>query len=126
VNYRYFWDSYEVDAHTLDAQLTLGTGSRFEWGPSIRVYGQSAASFYSPYDQYALSLSLPQSSDHRLSSFGAVSLGLRAKIQAGPVNLTARYQHYESHGGLGIRRGNEDHPGLIRFQVFSLGAEHRF
>jgi hypothetical protein len=126
VNYRYFWDSYEVDAHTLDAQLTLGTGSRFEWGPSIRVYGQSAASFYSPYDQYALSLSLPQSSDHRLSSFGAVSLGLRAKIQAGPVSLTARYQHYESHGGLGIRRGNEDHPGLIRFQVFSLGAEHRF
>ncbi len=125
-NYRYFWDSYAIDAHTGDAQLTFGTGSRVEWGPTLRLYGQSAADFYVPWDDYGLEDTIAQSSDHRLSSFGAVSLGLKARFKMGPAHIVARYQQYESKKHLGLRSKTQAHPGLIRFKVFSLGAEYRF
>ena len=52
VNYRYFWDSYSVGAHTLAMSWMLGEETALQWGPMLRYYSQSEAAFYTPFDRY--------------------------------------------------------------------------
>ena len=83
--YRYYHDSFGINAHTLGAEWVQPMG-RFVVTPSLRYYTQSAASFYfdpvydpdvgAPYPPgYFTNPPQYSSADQRLAAFGAVTVG---------------------------------------------------
>lgn len=78
LRYRYFWDTWDIRAHTLE----LGYGSRVKerWlvEPRLRHYSQSAASFYS--DNFTTQM-VYMARDRELSDFTSNSLGVKASYQ---------------------------------------------
>ncbi len=73
LTYRYYWDDWGVKAHTLEARYDQKVGSAWTVAPEVRLYTQSAASFYTSR------LAAPQpymSADYRLSPFWNVLGGL--------------------------------------------------
>lgn len=84
--YRYYHDTYDTDAHTLDVSWFQRVGEKVILRPSVRVYQQSAAEFYH-YDLNTTSI-VPfsggprprgpfYSSDFRLSAFRSYNYGLK-------------------------------------------------
>ncbi len=125
-DYRYFWDSFDVRSQTLSASFMQNPRSDIAWGPTVRYYAQSEASFYRPFDQYALPVTQAQSSDFRLSSYGAWSYGIKARYQMGAIEFNGSLERYESDEGLGLDESVSAHPALVRFNVVSLGLEFKF
>ena len=52
-------------------------GHAFQVVPNVRYYSQSEADFYRPFDDFRLPPDTPQSSDFRLSAYGAFTFGLK-------------------------------------------------
>jgi hypothetical protein len=78
LRYRYFWDTWDIRAHTLE----LGYGSRLDerWlvEPRLRHYRQSAASFYA--DDFTTQMVF-MARDRELSDFSNNALGVKASYQ---------------------------------------------
>ncbi|MFO1387056.1 MAG: DUF3570 domain-containing protein [Chitinivorax sp.] len=49
MNYRYFQDSWRIQAHTLETQWVQPLAQGWSVSPKVRYYTQTAASFYTPY-----------------------------------------------------------------------------
>lgn len=85
--YRYYNDSFGVRAHTLWLEPQFNVSDRLSFIPTVRLYNQSAASFYyNPRyayrgipipEGYQPGLSQWVSADQRLASFGALTLGVQ-------------------------------------------------
>lgn len=79
--YRYYWDDWGIRAHTVDLQYDQRYGSRWIVSPRLRLYTQTAASFYGS------SFAAPQpfmSADYRLSPFDSVLGGLTVAYEIRP------------------------------------------
>jgi len=81
LSYRYFWDDWEIQAHTAGARFRFNLGSKSYIQPHFRVSYQTAASFSSSYisvDDSGFATE-PQyiSADHRLSEQGTVTAGIK-------------------------------------------------
>lgn len=50
LNYRYYQDSWAVRSHTLEGRSYHDIGTKFRIGPVLRLYDQSAASFFKAND----------------------------------------------------------------------------
>ena len=70
--YRYFWDNWDVKAHTLEAGYSRYLGESFLADGYIRYYAQSAALFYSDNAQAE---TLYVSRNRQLSDFNNVVVG---------------------------------------------------
>ena len=88
--YRYFWDTWEVRAHTLEAGYSRYLGESFLADAFVRYYTQSAALFYSDNAQ---SETTYVSRNRQLSEFDNVVLGGKLsfdwKKQPGRYDLKA-------------------------------------
>jgi len=88
--YRYYQDSYQVRAHTLDVAWVMPLSSSTTLTPSVRYYTQSAAAFYADPSADATLYPGPEgsprnfSADQRLSAFGALTLGGKVSWQFAP------------------------------------------
>ena len=124
--YRSYVDSWAVRSHTLAFEGVWQATSRVALTPSIRLYSQSAARFY--YDPVYSFLGAPAppgflesppavlSPDHRLSAFGAATLGFKvaAKLDdAWTVDL--KVERYEQRSAWRI--GGAGSPGLAPFSA---------
>lgn len=135
--YRYYHDSFGINAHTVGAEWVQPLG-RFVVTPSLRYYTQNAASFYfdpiydpdvgAPYPPgYFTHPPQYSSADQRLAAFGAVTLGLAAAYNLSADWLVgAKLEVYEQRTGW--RLGGEGSIGLdpLRATWFQLGLEKRF
>lgn len=78
LRYRYFWDNWNIRAHTVE----LGYGSRLDdrWlvEPHYRFYKQSAASFYA--NDFSTQMTF-MARDRELSDFSSHALGAKASYQ---------------------------------------------
>jgi len=91
ISYRYMFDDWEINSHTVDFKYRLKTSETTFWQPHVRFYQQSEAEFYKPY---YLSGSQPTAgsktefatADYRLGEMNTMTLG----IEYGHV--------YEDHG----------------------------
>jgi hypothetical protein len=89
--YRYYWDDWDIVAHTLGLELDQRVGTKVIVSPQLRLYRQSSASFFAfefPAPQPAMS------SDYRLSSFWSWLVGLGFSVDIGrgaSFNLGATY-----------------------------------
>lgn len=123
--YRYYWDSFDLSAHTIEFSILKPLGSHWEIEPGLRRYEQSAASFFTLGDLYDRPLSLPQSSDFRLSSYGALSAKLAVNYKQDDFKLGLQYERYESKSSWGLR-GPDAHGALLSYELLSLGLQFKF
>jgi hypothetical protein len=80
--YRYFWDTWQVRAHTAQLGFSRAIGDRWLADATARVYSQSKALFYS---DNASTDTLYLSRNRQLSSFTNVSLGGKVSWRYGRV-----------------------------------------
>jgi hypothetical protein len=134
--YRYYTDSFGVNAHTVGFELAQGVGDGWTLTPALRYYMQSAADFYFDPD-YDPTLGAPvprgylanppvySSADQRLSAFGAITAGLRVDRRFGPWSVDFRYDYYQQRGNWRIGGGS---PGLDPFtaHIVQVGVAKRF
>src|SRR5690606_2334135 len=124
-SYRYYDDSFDVQAHTTSAEWVQPLPRGWTIAPSIRYHTQSAARFYDDavYDPllgepfppgYLANPAGFYSADHRLSAFGALTLGIKvSKAIDKNWNADLRYEIYEQRGSWRI--GGTGSPGLAPF-----------
>lgn len=127
-NYRYYLDDWGGSSHTLDFQwaqsITLGK-IRIITAPLVRYYTQTQADFYSleqnPADD------ILNSSDARLSSYGAFTAGLNNEIKFNQWSLHLNWQQYISREELALfERNSDEAPGLVNFTSFTAGIDYKF
>jgi hypothetical protein len=132
LSYRYFWDDWGVNSHTVDAfyRQQLGRGNSLQ--PHIRWYRQTEADFYrlylldgSPLPQYA-------SADSRLAAFDAYTVGLQYALPIGQdSHITFTGEYYTQQGdssppeAFGTLRGLDLFPKMDAL-MFRIGLSHGF
>ena len=101
VSYRYYWDDWGIDAHTVDLRYRFDLGSRY-LEPQLRHSMQtSAADFYRPYLLTGETVTYA-SADYRLSKMDTTTIGLKYGIPSKSGEFAARIAYMMQTG--------EDHP----------------
>lgn len=138
--YRYYSDSYRIRAHTLSGEYVQPLGGGWSVVPELRLYSQSAASFYyDPVYDAAVGAPFPpgfsngadpnrlSSPDQRLSGFGAVTVGLKVVREIGKLwTVDVKVEGYEQRGNW--RLFHDGSPGLapLHARTFQLGLTRRW
>jgi hypothetical protein len=133
LSYQYYIDTWGLSSHTAELEWYQDFGDSLQISPHVRYYSQSAADFYVAYLPAGSPKLGDQSSDYRLSAFGALSFGLRAEyafhtslwrdIEWRP-NLSV--ERYLSSGDLSLSSPSVEAPGLVSFTVLSVGLTAKF
>jgi hypothetical protein len=105
-SYRFYHDSYDVSAHTVELTWHQWLGKHIMVEPLFRISEQSAASFYTttfsgPFAWILNPAGPPgfHSSDYRLSEFYSIDYGLQASVLVTDwMKITAGYHRYEMNG----------------------------
>ena len=136
-NWRYYSDSFGVRSHTLGLEAVVAAGDRLSITPSVRLYSQTAASFY--YDPVYSYIGEPfppgyfeappayLSPDQRLAAFGAVTLGLKIAWKISEEWSTDfKLERYEQRSGW--KWSGHGSPGLAAFSArfVQWGLARRF
>ena len=125
LDYRYFNDDWGIVSHTLHASWYQNVGAVFQVVPNLRYYSQSAADFYRSSDDFSLPLDVHQSSDFRLSAYGAFTFGLKGIVQQPDWSLTLSADRYISSERYGLKNGIE-HPAHLAFDLLSIVFDVKF
>ena len=125
LDYRYFDDDWGIASHTLHTSWYQNIGARFQIVPNLRYYSQSAADFYLPIDNFILPPDLSQSSDFRLSAYGAATVGLKGIVQQPRWALTMSVDRYMGSEKYGLSSGPE-HPARLDFTLASIVVDFKF
>ncbi len=126
LSYRYYWDDWGVNSHTLDLhyRYELGGGSYLQ--PHARLYLQSAADFYrhsvtdgSPLPDYA-------SADYRLGEMTSTTIGLKYGKPTGhnqelSMRVELMQQNYSTVGTLVGDQQNQDMTPALQALILQLG-----
>lgn len=124
-DYRYYRDDWQVDAHAVDFAWHQRVSASVRIVPGVRYYSQSQAFFYEPYYANPRADGLA-SSDYRLAPYGALSGSLMASVEAGGWTGSLRYEHYDSSADYALGKVRVENPGLVDFQIVSLGLKKAF
>ena len=137
-SYRFYRDSFGIQAHTLGAEWVQTVGARFTLTPSLRLYSQSAANFYydpvydpavgAPYPPGYFSNPPPFiSPDQRLSAFGGATVGFKLGVKLSPDwSADIKAERYEQRSNW--RVGGTGSPGIDPFRAtfVQLGVATKF
>lgn len=126
LDYRYYEDDFGVHSHTLQSAWYQNLGGRFQIVPSIRYYSQQEADFYLPVDDFTLPLNVNQSSDYRLSTYGAYTFGLKGIVDHNNWAVTVSFDRYISREKYGRWNAEFEHPALLNFTLASIGFNIKF
>lgn len=126
INYRFYHDDFGVSSHTFDMAWHQNLGDRFRLVPTVRYYSQSAADFFTNLDNFLLPLTEYQSSDYRLSAFGAISGGLSLVADLGEWNTTLTVERYLANEKYSAYEVNQPSTALVKYFRVSLGVEYSF
>jgi hypothetical protein len=133
LSYQYYWDTWGVSSHTLEVAWYQSYGDNLQITPTVRYYTQNEADIYVNYLPIASTGGGEHSSDYRLSSYGALGLGLKAEYLFRTPWLTdiewkakLSYERYLSSADLAFNGPSVEAPGLVSFGVFSIGISAAF
>jgi hypothetical protein len=136
--YRYYADTFNIRGHSVEVDWAQPVSPKLTLTPNFRYYTQNSAAFYydpdptSPVSQVPLALftftpDRYRSVDHRLSAFGAVTLGLKANYQITKDWLVdGKFEAYQQKSDWRI--GGEGSPGIepLKASVLQLGITRNF
>jgi len=95
VSYRYMWDDWGINSHTIDARFTIPVGQASYVEPHLRLYQQGAADFFQPYlidEQVPIDF---VSADYRIGEMTAVTVGAKYGVVLNGTNeLSFRLEYY--------------------------------
>lgn len=137
-SYRYYSDSFGIKAHTLGVEYVQPLPRGWTVTPEIRLYSQTAASFYvdpsgqtgptypPDYSPFSTSTAII-SEDQRLSAYGAITYGIKVVNQLDQDwLLDVKFEHYEQQSKWNFM--GSDSPGLapLRARILQLGITRFF
>jgi hypothetical protein len=129
LDYQFYWDDWSLTAHTLEAAWYQTLFGVVKLVPSFRWYSQGQADFYAPYYEAPRADGL-HSSDYRLSPYGAIAWRLRAETRFRTWRLewlaSFSWERYLSDGKFAIQKVGTENPGLVNYDLFSVGLTTRF
>lgn len=132
LSYRYYQDTYDVKAHTLNLEYAQPFSDGWTFTPSMRLYSQTASEFYIGIDPsnpayYDLPEMKYSSLDQRLSEYGAVTVGAKISKQLNADWLVdLKYEQYKQKESWALT-GNSD--GILvpfSFTSIQFGISRRF
>ena len=125
VDYRFYYDDWDVRSHTLDFGMYKVTESGWAFDTSIRYYSQTQADFYEPF-YTAPRADGEYSSDYRLSPYGSIAfrLGLSETINDWTVKLAA--ERYISDKSYSVQSVDVENPALLDFTQITFGVDYSF
>lgn len=107
--YRYYFDDWGLQSHTLDVEFATKIGRKFTIYPNYRFYTQTEADYFAPFETH-LSTEEFYTSDFDLSKYNASQIGLGLKYTDiftkshiwifGLKSLTLDYNYYHRNTGL--------------------------
>ena len=134
LSYRYYTDTFGVNAHTLGVEYVQPLSNDWTVTPSVRYYSQTAADFYHKVEDLSDPKAFPNvginaivTCDQRLSAFGAMTLGLKVEKRIAKEWLVdAKFEAYEQRPGWSLTGGGD--PGLQSFEArfIQLGLSREF
>ncbi|HAG96141.1 MAG: hypothetical protein CMK83_23360 [Pseudomonadales bacterium] len=124
VDYRYYQDDWDIASHTLELAWYQSFTDAFTVSPRVRYYSQSQAEFYVPTDRGTRSGD--QSSDFRLSPYGAIAYGLGIGYYQPAFGVNLYFEHYNSDGDYALKSVAEPSPFLVDYRLLTLGVDYRF
>lgn len=126
VNYRYYHDDFGISSHTTDLSWHQNLGRRFQVVPALRYYSQSAADFFTNVDNFLSPINKYQSSDYRLSAFGAISGGLTLIADFGSFKGTLTAERYLANDKYSAFEVSEPSTALVKYNRLSVGVDFSF
>ena len=123
-DYRFYYDDWGVDSHTVELVWHQSLTDRFRISPLLRYYSQGQADFYVDADSGVREGA--QSSDYRLSTYGAVAFGLGVGYYESNYSLVYYMERYESSAEYGLKSYAKANPFLVDYTLFSMGIDYRF
>jgi Protein of unknown function (DUF3570) len=115
--YRYFWDTWDIGAHTMELGYSRHVGNGWLVDGWTRYYTQSAALFYS---DNATSETTYISRNRQLSDFNNVGLGARLSYTV--KSVPGRYEVKASGSYEFLRFNYDDFTDLRNGQAYSFNA----
>lgn len=95
ISYRYMWDDWKIDSHTIDSRFYIPIGNNSYLEPHFRIYQQSAAEFYQPFLNEPNVLPNYASADLRIGEMTTYTLGLKyGTLVNGGDELSFRLEYY--------------------------------
>jgi hypothetical protein len=129
LDYTFYGDDWELYSHTVELAWYQTFFDQFRLIPSVRYYSQSQAEFYAPYYNVARSDGL-RSSDYRLSPFGAYSYKIAAELPFEfwdyKWHVAAGFERYVSDADVALESVTVANPGLVSYNLFTVGLTARF
>ena len=92
----------------------------------LRYYNQSAANFFTNVDNFLNPISEYQSSDYRLSTFGAFSGSLSVVADLGSWTVTLTAERYLADDKYSAFEVSKPSTALVKYTRISLGMDFRF
>ncbi|GJM14539.1 MAG: hypothetical protein DHS20C12_29420 [Pseudohongiella sp.] len=126
LNHRYYHDDFGISSHTVDASWHQNINRDFRVVPTLRYYSQSAADFHTNIDDFSRPLNEYQSSDYRLSAFGAFSAGLHLIGKFGNWEATLSAERYLANEKYSAHTVNEPAAALIQYNRVSFGLDYKY
>ncbi len=126
INYRFYHDDFGISSHTFDMAWHQNIGRNFQLVPSLRYYSQSAADFFTNVDDFLNPLTEYQSSDYRLSAFGAISGGISLIADLGDWTATLTTERYIANEKYSAYKVSQPSTALVRYFRVSLGFDYSF
>lgn len=126
-DYQFYIDDWGIQSHTVEIAWHKMLWDQLRIVPSLRYYSQTEADFYEPFF-LAPPAGGEWSSDYRLSAYGALGFGLKADwffrvpwTGRSDFKLTLGWEHYVSSGDLALVEVETPAPGLVNYNVFTIG-----
>lgn len=129
LDYRYFFDDWDVDSHTLQAAWYQPITEDLMLRLRTRYYTQSASEFYSDVfpPPETLAAGSPFSADQRLSAFGSLMGGIKAIYEfTRTFGASVSFDYFRQLDSLRLIESGS--PGLEPFNAYiaSIGLHKKF
>ena len=126
LDYRYYNDDWGINSHTFHTGWHQNFGDNVRVVPNVRYYSQNEADFYRNTDDFGLATTIKQSSDFRMSGYGAYTLGVKLIYSALQWDVSLSLDRYISDKSYGHDASDHSHPALLSFNMTSFGLNFRF
>lgn len=126
INYRLYHDDFGISSHTVDMAWHQNISRSWQLVPTLRYYSQSAADFFTNVDDSLNPLTHYQSSDYRLSAFGAISGGISLITDLGDWTATLTAERYIANEKYSAYQVSQPSTALVRYFRVSLGVDYSF
>lgn len=121
-DYRLYGDDWSVLSNTVIFKWYYPLNNYLQIVPHWRYYSQKKAEFYVAETDPG---TRTHSSDYRLSSYGAMSAGLKLIAKLDQWEFMLSGERYKSDGDWGFHDDKEA-PGLVEYDRFTLGVSYEF